>query len=134
MKRITVLLLLAVVLFTFASLIAGATYLDRLLPGGLPFGNGLTAIGLISAAVVALILSKKESLLRWAATASVVFSILWLPVSIGLAGNLSLNFQGGRGSVWLPYSLITFVFVLISMFWAIAQSVRNRHRKKWEPE
>ena len=126
MKRITVLLLLTVVLFTLASLIAGATYLEWLLPGGLPFGNGLTAVGLISAAVVALVLSKSETLLRWAAIASVVFSILWLPVSIGLAGNLSLNFQDDRGLVWLPYSLITFVFVLLSMLWAIVQSGKDK--------
>ena|SRR5210317_1881190 len=58
MTRIIVLILLTIVLFTFVSLVKGATYLLWLLPGGLPFGKGLTAAGLTSAAVVALVLSK----------------------------------------------------------------------------
>ena len=126
MTRIIVLILLTIVLFTFVSLVKGATYLLWLLPGGLPFGNGLTATGLTTAAVVALVLSKPESALRWTAIVSTVLSVLWLPISIGLAGNLSLNFNGTNGSAWRYYTLATFVFVLMSMFWAIAQSLMNK--------
>ena len=97
-----------------------------LLPGGLPFGNGLTAAGVISAAVVALLLSKPGSILRWTAIVSIVLSVLWLPISIGLAGNLSLNFHGTNGSVRIYYNLVTFVFVLTSMFWAIAHSLMDK--------
>ena len=126
MTRIIVFTLLAIVLFTLVSLVEGAAYLEWLLPGGLPFGNGLTATGLFSAAVVALLLSTPKTALRWTAIVSIVLSVLWLPVSIGLAGNLSLNFQGTNGSVWRLYSLVTFVFVLMSMFWAIAQSLIHK--------
>ena len=122
MTRIIVVVLLAIVLFTFASLVAGAAYLLWPLPGGMPFGNGLTATGLSSAAVVALLLGKPKTVLRWTAIASIVLSVLWLPISIGLAGNLSLNFEGTNGWVWSRYTLFTFAFVLISMLWAIAQS------------
>ena len=111
MTRIIVLILLSIVLFTFVSLAKGAAYLLWLLPGGLPFGNGLTAAGVTSAAVVALLLSKPESILRWTAIVSIVLSVLWLPISIGLTGNLSLNFDGTKGFVWRYYTLVTFVIL-----------------------
>ena len=126
MTRIIVLILLTIVLFTIVSLVKGAAYLVWLLPGGLPFGNVLTATGLTSAAVVALVLSKPESVLRWIAIVSIVLSVLWLPMSVGLAGNLSLNFDGTNGSAWRYYTLVTFVFVLMSMLLAIAQSLMDR--------
>ena len=126
MTRIIVLILLTIVLFTFVSLVKGAAYLVWLLPGGLPFGNVLTATGLTSAAVVALVLSKPDSVLRWIAIASIVLSVLWLPMSVRLAGNLSLNFDGTNGSAWRYYTLVTFVFVLTSMLLAIAQSLMDR--------
>ena len=126
MTRIVVLILLTIVLFTFVSLVKVAAYLVWLLPGGLPFGNVLTATGLTSAAVVALVLSKPESVLRWIAIVSIVLSVLWLPKSVGLAGNLSLNFDGTNGSAWRYYTLVTFVFVLMSMLLAIAQSLMDR--------
>ena len=126
MTRIIVLILLTIVLFTFVSLVKGAAYLVWLLPGGLPFGNALTATGLTSAAVVALVLGKPESVLRWIAIVSIVLSVLWLPMSVGLAGNLSLNFDGTNGSAWRYYTLVTFVFVLMSMLLAIAQSLMDR--------
>ena len=126
MTRIIVLILLTIVLFTFVSLVKGAAYLVWLLPGGLPFGNVLTATGLTSAAVVALVLGKPESVLRWIAIVSIVLSVLWLPMSVGLAGNLSLNFDGTNGSAWRYYTLVTFVFVLMSMLLAIAQSLMDR--------
>ena len=126
MTGIIVLILLTIVLFTFVSLVKGAAYLVWLLPGGLPFGNALTATGLTSAAVVALVLGKPESVLRWIAIVSIVLSVLWLPMSVGLAGNLSLNFDGTNGSAWRYYTLVTFVFVLTSMLLAIAQSLMDR--------
>ena len=122
MTRFIIAVLLTIVLFTCASLVAGAAYLLWLLPGGLPFGNGLTAAGLSSAAVVALLLSKPKSVLRWIAIGSIVLSVLWLPISIGLAGNLALSFDGTNGLAWRRFTLATFAFVLMSMLWAIAQS------------
>lgn len=126
MKRIIVVALLTIVLFTFGSLVASAAYLLWLLPGGLPFGNALTATGLSSAAVAALLLSKPKSVLRRTAIVSIVLSVLWLPISIGLAGNLSLNFDGTNGLVWRRYTLVTFAFVLTSMLWAITQSIVSK--------
>lgn len=126
MTRIIVVVLLAIVLFTFASLVTGAAYLLWPLPGGMPFGNGLTATGLSSAAVVALLLSKPKTALRWTAIAAVVLSVLWLPISIGLAGNLSLNFEGTNGWVRTRYNLFTFAFVLMSMLWAISQNLLDK--------
>lgn len=126
MPRTIVAVLLTIVLFTFGSLVAAAPYLLWLLPGGLPVGNGLTATGLCSAAVVAFLLSKPKTVLRWAAIVAIVQSILWLPISIGLAGNLFLNFEGANGLVWSRYSSATFAFVLMSMLWAIVQNLVDK--------
>ena len=125
MKRIIVAVLLTIVLVAAASLVAAAPYLLWLLPGGLPFGNALTAAGLCSAAVVAFLLSNPGTVLRWAAIVAIALSLLWLPISIGLAGNLSLNFDGTNGLLWRRYTLATFAFVLMSMLWAITQRIVN---------
>ena len=77
-------------------------------------------------AAVALLLSKPKTVSRWSAIVSIVLSALWLPISIGLAGNLYLNFDGTNGLMWTRYTVATFVFVLMSMLWAIAQSYNHR--------
>jgi len=126
MNRIFVILLLAIALFAFASLIVSAPYLLWLLPGGLPFGNALTATGLCSAALFAYLLSNPNTALRWIAIIAVVLSFLWLPISIGLAGNLALNFNGTSGLAWGWYTLATLVFVLTSMLWAMVRGLFHR--------
>ena len=130
MKQIIVIVLLLIVLFAFASLITAAPYLLWLLPGGLPVGNALTATGLCSAAIVAFLLSNPKTILRWAAIVAIVLSLLWLPISIGLAGNLSLNFEGADGLVWSRYTFVTLVFVLMALLWAIAQGFKERSFKR----
>ena len=127
MTSATARIFIAIALFTFGSLLGGAAYLEWLLPGGLPFGNALTAVGLSSAAVAALGVSKPNSVLRWFSVVSILLSTTWLPLSIRLAGNLTLNFDEVYGPIWINLSLVTFVFALISMLWAIVKTSTNRN-------
>ncbi|MCW5566787.1 MAG: hypothetical protein KIS84_00985 [Dokdonella sp.] len=106
-------------MLSFGSLVSGAGYLELLLPGGLPVGNALAATGLCALAAAALQLSTPGSTCRRVAQGAVLAAILWLPVSVALAGNLALNFSANRGSAWLVLSLLTAVVVLGSLAWSV---------------
>jgi drug/metabolite transporter (DMT)-like permease len=45
--------------------------------------------------------------------------LAWLPISIALAGNLVLNFNGSRGSVWLGFTLAIALAVFGVVGWAL---------------
>lgn len=120
--------LLAVTGFALLSLASGAEYLDVMLPGGLPLGNLLTALGLCSAAGVAFRLSRPATALGVAAIASLVGAGAWLPASILLAGNLSLNFSGWRGTAWLLFSLVVALVVISTLAWALLASLLAMRR------
>ncbi len=122
--------LLLVAAFAVFSLLSGAAYLELPLPGGLPFGNALTAAGLCAAAWAALTLSPRGSARSMLAACALLAAIAWLPLSIALAGNLALNFAGGRGSAWLLLSLGIVLLVLcalaLALVYALLRSSSNR--------
>lgn len=125
MARSTVLILIAVAIAALGSLFGGAGYLEWSLPGGLPLGNALTSIGLSAAAGSAFGVSRPGTLLRRFSATSLVLSVAWLPVSIGLAGNLALNFDGDRGLIWIRLSLFTFALASISLISAVVRMLSN---------
>ena len=128
MPRIVVSLLLVVAAFAVLSLVSGASYLENMLPGGLPVGNALTAIGLCAAAGSAVGLSARRTTLRMVSVASLIGAAAWLPVSIALAGNLTLNFHGGRGGVGWP--LAQSLLPLCSAPWAGRCSIQAEERER----
>lgn len=121
--------LLAIAAFAVLSLAYGATYLEAMLPGGLPFGNALTALGLYAAAGAAVVLSARGTALRAVSLASLIAAAAWLPVSIALAGNLTLNFGGGRGLTWVVLSLGVVTGVLGALVWALAAALLALRRR-----
>ena len=123
MPKPVVAALLAVFVFAVLSLAFGAPYLEALLPGGLPFGNALTALALCSAAGAAVGLSARGTALRIASLAALVAAAVWLPVSVALAGNLALNFGSGRGPVWLAFSVAVAAGVLGVLVWALVATL-----------
>lgn len=127
-KIITVAVLLAVVVFVVLSLLRGASYLETPLPGGLPLGNVLAALGLCAMAGAATALSLRGTGLRTAALASLVGAALWLPASVLLAGNPQLNFGGGRGATWLVFSVAVFAYACTTLLWALGASVLAKIR------
>jgi len=122
--------LTAIGLFSLGSLLAGPDYLLWPLPGGLPLGNLLALLCLCVPAALALSLSKPGSACRFLSRMAVVLALLWLPVSIALAGNLDLIFIGTRGIVWLWLSLVTACYVLAMMAWAMAAALLGRRKRK----
>jgi hypothetical protein len=108
------------------ALVAGASIIDRTIPGGLPLGNLLAAVGLCALAGAAFALSPPGSL-RCRVTKIVLFAaLLWLPLSIALARNLALDFSGTRGTLWLAATAIVALSALCSFAWATASFLHHR--------
>ena len=124
-----VVLLLAIAAFALWSLVSGASYLEAALPGGLPIGNALSAIGLCVVAGSAAGLSARGTRLRSFSVATLIASVAWLPASIALAGNLALNFHGDRRTAWLALSPSTGAAVLCALCWAVNASLLSRRRR-----
>ena len=115
---------LTVVLAAIAIASLGALFFapEYFLPyriSGMPVLNAMTAIGLCTASAAAIRLSPGGSILQTLSVAAFVAAILWLPLSIGLAGNLRLNFSGTQGDRWIWMNLFTFPIVLITFVWAL---------------
>lgn len=128
MRGLAVSSLLAIFAASLALLVSGGSYLEFVLPGGLPAGNALAALALTSAAALPVPLSAPGSGLRAAALGTLAAATAWLPLSIALAGNLALNFAGVRGSIWLGLSLAIILAVLLTLSWALARHLIARRR------
>jgi hypothetical protein len=129
MRGLAALALFALAVFSLASLIFGASYLEFSLPGGLPVGNALAAIWLACVAALSVLLSPADTTLRGAALASLAVAASWLPLSIALAGNLALNFAGGRGSFWLGFTLAVTLVVLSTFVWALFGRLLGKRKR-----
>lgn len=117
-KIFTSLSLLFAFFLAIASLASGAAYLGTELPGGLPLGNAIAALAVCSLAGVSVVLTPPAGHPRVLAWVALAASACWLPASITLAGNLSLNFSGSRGTIWLAFTLMVGALVVISRLWA----------------
>ncbi len=120
MQKLTALILFALAAISIGVLVSGASYSEWVLPGGLPLGNALAAISLCFLAGSAYNLTPVGSVRRRISQAVLVVAVLWLPISIALAGNLELNFSGSRGTVWLVISSAIAIAVVGSLALAIA--------------
>ena len=125
MSKLIVLLLLAVAVLALGRLVTGAGELEQVLPGGMPLGNLLTAVAFVAPALAAVLLSKPASRCRRMSKLALAGAVLWLPLSIALAGNVQLNFTGSRGIAWLALSLLTLVAVMGSLAWAAAAALQS---------
>lgn len=130
MPKAIVASLLVVAAFALLSLVSGASDLETMLPGGLPLGNALAAIGLCAAAGSAVGLSARRTALQLVSVVSLIGAIAWLPLSIALAGNLTLNFHGDHGAVWLALSAVIAATVLCTLTWALVANLLRILRRK----
>jgi hypothetical protein len=134
MKRgLVVVVALLVAAFSATSLLSGADYLQLRLPGGLPLGNLLAALGLIAIAGAAFALSQAGTIARFLAGLAMVLSLAWLPASVLLAGDLALNFSGGTGSVWLAVTATTIFSAVLALVWAALHRLARALRRRRPP-
>ena len=129
MKAWVALALFALAVAAMAALVSGAGGLEALLPGGLPVGNGVAALGVVALACVPVLLSVRGSRLRRVSLALLAGAAAWLPGSIVLAGNLALNFSGWRGAVWLGASVLLHGAAWCVLAWALLARLAGLRRR-----
>lgn len=112
------------------SLATGSPWLERELPGGLPWGNLFTTLALAALPAAAALLAPPGSRARRFALAGVVLGLAWLPVSAAMAGNLALDFREGGGTAWLVWSVGIVLAGWLAYPWSVlARWLANRRRK-----
>lgn len=112
-------LLLLLTVASVVALFSGSAMLNALLPGGLPFGNLVAACILCAPAGAATLLSPAKTPLRYFSVLALLAAIVWLPVSIALAGNLRLNFSGAGGDIWQAFTIATTIAAYVALVWAL---------------
>lgn len=130
MRRMGAPVLLLAAASAMLALLGGAGWLDAVLPGGLPLGNVLAWLVPVGIAGAAVVLAKPASCARRFATVALAGAVAWLPVSVALAGNLTLNFEGWRGTAWLGFSLVVAACASAALLWATAAVALARLRGK----
>lgn len=128
MRTTAVIALLAATALVVLALAQGWPLLLWDLPGGLPLGTALAALGLCAPATAAILLSPPGTMDRRLAQVALVAGIAWLPVSVLLAGNMRLNFTGDRGFTWLVLTATTALLVMLVLGWAAARLAWQRYR------
>src|SRR3546814_17410806 len=88
MRNPKVIVLSGIVIFAIWSLVPGAAYLEWGLPGGLPLGQALAAVGLAGLAGIAVEFSRPLSVLRKLSLLYLGLAFPWPPVSLSPAGPL----------------------------------------------
>lgn len=127
-NRIFIGLVLIFVLIVY-SLLSAQPYLLWTLPGGLPLGNLLAAVGLCAASATGLCIHARCSVLWFIALLALLLSIVWLPVSIVQAGNLELNFSADSNSSNFYFSGLTLLMALFSLIIAISVFIVKLYRR-----
>lgn len=128
----TVLLLIAAV--SIYAILSGADYLSTLLPGGLPLGNVLAATVFLGLSGAAYLLAKQRKVLGRIAAIVLAASILWLPVSIALARNASLNFAGWNGTLWFLFTVGLLFAAIGTLLVAVSVNLYSLRKAKAKAE
>ncbi|WP_374425051.1 hypothetical protein [Chromobacterium sp.] len=123
-------LLLLVAASSLFAILSGADYLSAMLPGGLPLGNVLAALVFLGMSGAGYLLAKERRVLGRIAAIVLAGSVLWLPVSVALARNASLNFAGWNGTLWFLFTVGLFFAALGVLLFAAGTAVRSARKAK----
>lgn len=122
--------LLLVAASSLFAILSGADYLSAMLPGGLPVGNVLAALVFLGMSGAGYVLAKERKVLGRIAAIVLAGAVLWLPVSIALARNASLNFAGWNGTLWFLFTVGLFFAALGVLLFAAGTAVRSARKAK----
>lgn len=122
--------LLLVAASSLFAILSGADYLSVMLPGGLPLGNVLAALVFLGMSGAGYLLAKERKVLGRIAAIVLAGSVLWLPVSVALARNASLNFAGWNGTLWFLFTVGLFFAALGVLLFAAGTAVRSARKAK----
>ena len=125
-RALALLVLNGVYFLWLLSMLTGAAWLETPLPGGLPAGNLLTAGGLASMPLLALMFAPRGGKSRRFAWFVLVPTLAWLPLSLLAAGNLQLNFDASAGPAWQAATLGLFAAGIFSLLRALVAWMAQR--------
>lgn len=89
------------------------------LPFGFPAGNLVAATMMVAMAAMPMLLARPGSKLRCVAKWLLVATVLWLPVSMALAGGMQLSYSGWQGWAWMIYTLLLLLAIPVVLVWSV---------------
>lgn len=119
-KNLLVSLLVIIIGCCCYALIGGFSLLHWRLFGELPFGTLLAAVAIASLACLIYLLKIRNNYFTVIVTVCLVMAILWLPISVYLAGNFQLIFSGDNGHYWSVYTKATVIVNLVTLLLILA--------------
>jgi len=120
MKKIVGLLVCVVVVVACGWLIFGDNdLLDAELPFAFPAGNLAAAVMMVAMAAMPMLLAQPGSKLRFVAKWLLVATVLWLPVSMALAGGMQLSYSGWQSWAWMIYTLLLLLAIPVVLVWVV---------------
>lgn len=129
MRKLAIAALILLPFGWVALLGAGFEWVEGTLPGGLPVGNLLAAVTHAAWPAAAVLLALPGSVARRFAAGALVLALAWLPLSLALAGNLGLNFQGTRGTLWMALTVLTLALGTAALAWSAIHRLLGYRRK-----
>lgn len=138
MRLTLAILAAACFLLAVGSLVSGAEWLSVTIsqPFPLPLGQLVAAALYVSLTALTVLASRGGTLPRVAGWLLLSTAVLWLPLSIWLAGNLNLNFttSSWRSEVWIWY---TFAVLpggsVLLLVWELVRRVLHRFKRAAGP-
>ncbi len=122
--------LLLVAASSLFAILSGADYLSVMLPGGLPLGNVLASLVFLGMSGAGYLLAKERKVLGRIAAIVLAGSVLWLPVSVALARNASLNFAGWNGTLWFLFTIGLFFAAIGVLMVAVGVNLYSLRKAK----
>lgn len=105
--------------FTVYSLVTGSSVLSVKLPGGLLVGNAFAAASLLLLIFMFCFLMRGVKRFKLLRTYTLIGAFSWLPVSMVLAGNLNLMFDDFKFVLWVLYSLLLILCLIVVMLHSV---------------
>lgn len=125
MKHLLAIALLLLGCALMAAFLLGVSALDRDLPFGLNAGVAAAAVSLIACATGPVLLVAPVTPYRRFSCVALFAAILWLPVSVALAGGMQLSYAGWRSMAWLVLTGFVLLAVLGSWSMVLVSLVRS---------
>ncbi|HET6630401.1 MAG TPA: hypothetical protein VFG91_11560 [Woeseiaceae bacterium] len=98
----------------------------------IPAGNLVAAVLYISLAALTVFVTLSGTVARAIAWLLLAAAVLWLPVSIWLAGNVNLNFtaSGWRSELWMYYTVMALPGgCLLLLLWELIRRAMPRSKR-----
>lgn len=128
-----------IVVLAAGSLASGSAWLSAIPLQSLPIpaGNLVAAVLYISLSALTVFATRSGTVARAAAWLLLAAAVLWLPVSIWLAGNVNLNFttSSWRSELWMVYTVMALpIGCLLLLLWQLIRRAMRRSKPPPEPE